>query len=189
MPQCCFKLLNDSLSTGLRFRFIGQTNQDPAYIISINSCLSVPHLYFTAMSSYLLENTEVLLHILDFAYVFFFPLCSKFHLQVVHLGKDVFDFKSQISLCIWSLPMFYQANHFIASSVLFPTWSLPFLHFLRNERSLHCFVCKAAYVMINLFSYFHLLLLLSKMHLRWLTFASLEVKNYIYHYFCITTSS
>lgn len=129
MPQCCFKLLNDSLSTGLRFRFIGQTNQGPAYIISINSCLSVPHLYFTAMSSYLLENTEVLLHILDFAYVFFFSSLLKIPPSGCTSGERC------VRLQVSDQPLHLKPSHVLPG------------------KSFYCFLCAIPYV-VTAFSTF-----------------------------------
>ena len=116
----------------------------------------------------------VFLNILNFAYVY----CSAWNsiLRFVHLGKNMCSSLRSKSLNFEASPYFL--FYFFASSMLFSMLSLPSFTFLKKQRIIHLFAYSVANTLTHLFSYLHLLLLIPKMYLRGLTFASLEVKNY-----------
>ena len=133
-------------------------------------------MYVTEMSSHLLRNTTVFLNILNFAYVY----CSAWNsmLKFVHLGKNMCSTSSLRSKSLNFEASPYFLFYFFASSMLFSMLSLPSFTFLKKQRIIHLFAYSVANTLTHLFSYLHLLLLIPKMYLRGLTFASLEVKNY-----------
>lgn len=76
---------------------------------------------------------------------------------------------------------------FLLPLCFFSMLSLSSFTFLKKQRIIHLFAYSVANITIHLFSYLHLLLLILKMYLRGLTFASLEVKNYTIN-FLLTVS-
>lgn len=131
-------------------------------------------MYVTEMSSHLLRNTTVFLNILNFAYVYFSAWNSI--LRFVYLGKNMCSTSSlrSKSLNFEASPYFL---FFFLPLCFFSMLSLPSFTFLKKQRIIHLFAYSVANITTHLFSYLHLLLLIPKMYLRGLTFASLEVKN------------
>lgn len=137
-------------------------------------------------SRHLLRNTTVFLNILNFAYVYSSAWNSI--LRFVHLGKNMCSTSSLRSKSLnFEASPYFLFFFFLLPLCFFSMLSLSSFTFLKKQRIIHLFAYSVANITIHLFSYLHLLLLILKMYLRGLTFASLEVKNYTIN-FLLTVS-